>query len=484
MTHEETLQFVGEILRNFSSFSSNVGGLEFYGVTPEFKNVLRTCRDIIGEQPPENIYLRQVYIFLDDHHGKTSIAKALDIEAKMKGIQSFYFDGIAKVTQKDLLDLRESRGAVTLIDGLPESAQQRGTVLERFNALAGRAILFCQPEYQSDARMSEEIQTITLSHVDERPIDKLAWLIGLIRELLRSEMGTVPENLEKVTSQLPAATLMALTKVKLGPRIKELSKFAATCAEMIRFRAESNPNERVTPEDLTGVFLDFFAPPTPGLAPGFRVWVEGEMDSRLLKLVSKLAHAAGCSNLEEGLSITPLGLGREGGTDRISAIVVEKGTRRNKDLFLLDCDEPGRHAKEKLHILEQDSLLLDPQLSCSRCDTEVEIEDFISLSCLDRFYEQHQNYLPEKEIIKYKVPPARRLVVEGPHKDALVEWLEANALFSDVENMFFLFCQIRDRFSLRNPLSQNEMIGWRKRLKVELDPAKHLGNRPKHWPPT
>lgn len=75
----------------------------------------------------------------------------------------------------------------------------------------------------------------------------------------------------------------------------------------------------------------------------------------------------------------------------------------------------------------------------------------------------------------------RRIVVEGVHKEALIEWLEANAEFGDVENVFFLLCNIRDRFSLRNPLSNAEMSAWEKRLQEGLDPYKHLGNRPSHW---
>lgn len=173
----------------------------------------------------------------------------------------------------------------------------------------------------------------------------------------------------------------------------------------------------------------------------------------------------------------------DGGTSRIPTIVVEMGTRRYSDLFLFDCDPPGRSAKEKLQILEQDAILLDPQLSCSRCDTDVEIEDFISLSCLDRFYQQHPDYRPEKELIKYKLPIGRRLVVEGIHKEVLIHWLEANAEFADVENMFYLLCEMRQRFSLRNPLSPKEMSDWKRRLQVDLDTTKHVGNRPSHWSP-
>ncbi|WP_433968302.1 hypothetical protein [Tunturiibacter gelidiferens] len=483
MGRDEALQLVGNMLQDFSSFSSTIGGLEFYGASPEFKNVLRLCNEVLGSASTEDPVQRRAYIFLEQYHGKTSIAKSLDTAAKNRGIQSFYLDGTLGLTQKELKDLRRSRDSLILLDGLPASASQRGTVLERFNALSGRAILFSPSEYHSDANLDAQVQTVRLSHVDDRPLDKIAWLIGLIRELFRNDTSADSGDLVTATTQLPSSALVALSKVSLGPRIKELPELAARCADMMRLRVQLGPRERLGSEDLTGLFLEFYAPPLNTANGGFRLWVEGETDSRLLKLVSKLAYAAKGVDVAESLSILPLGSGRDGGTSKVPEIVVEKSTRRNRDLFLFDCDQPGRNAKEKLQILDQDAVLLEPQLSCSRCDTEVEIEDFVSLSCLDRFYEHHSAYRPEKEIIRYKAPTGRRVVVEGSHKEALMQWLEANAEFADVENMFFLLCEIRDRFSLRNPLSPAEMIAWKRRLQVDLEPLKHLGSRPRHWVP-
>jgi hypothetical protein len=72
-------------------------------------------------------------------------------------------------------------------------------------------------------------------------------------------------------------------------------------------------------------------------------------------------------------------------------------------------------------------------------------------------------------------------VVEGIHKEALIQWLEVNASFEELENIFFMLCEIRNRFSLRIPLSHLEMGTWKKRLQDNFEPGKHLGERPGHW---
>jgi hypothetical protein len=88
---------------------------------------------------------------------------------------------------------------------------------------------------------------------------------------------------------------------------------------------------------------------------------------------------------------------------------------------------------------------------------------------------------PEMEIIKYKPPAARRIVIDGADKESLVAWLEQNASLDDLENLYFILCDIRSRFSLKNSLSIGEMRTWRKTLEEECAVGKHLGNRPKHW---
>jgi hypothetical protein len=88
---------------------------------------------------------------------------------------------------------------------------------------------------------------------------------------------------------------------------------------------------------------------------------------------------------------------------------------------------------------------------------------------------------PEREVIRYKPPVSRRLVVDGADKEQLIQWLDANAALDDLENLLFMLCEVRGRFSLRNLPAMKEKQTWRKRLAEESDPKKHFGNRSEHW---
>jgi hypothetical protein len=114
-------------------------------------------------------------------------------------------------------------------------------------------------------------------------------------------------------------------------------------------------------------------------------------------LVSRLALPVYGIDLSEGLKIIPLGLGRNGGTSKATEIVITQRTKRNRDVFLLDFDDPGTHAQKELETLDQDVLLLDVNLACSRMGGNIEIEDLISIGCLNRFYAEHMDLRPEKE---------------------------------------------------------------------------------------
>jgi hypothetical protein len=470
-----------EMLRSLHSCTKTVGGLDFYGQSREFNDLFQICEDTLALDEKGDAGDRHAHIFLEEHHGKTSIAKALEIEGKAKGIRSFYLDGTIGLTQKTLQEFKGASDVLVIVDGLPEAAPPRTVVLERFRNLGGKAILFASPNFRYDVSLGPTVRSVQLSHVDERPLDKIAWLLGLIRESLASHNDLGTENPADAIALLPVSSLLSLSRISLGVRVKDLTVLAEKFSDLIRLRSDLRPMERLSPEDVMELFLEFYAPPQVRSSSGFRVWVEGDTDTRLFKLVSKLGRAKFNVDLEESLSVVSLGAGRDGGTSKVLSIIVERGTRKNSDLFVFDCDDPGRQAKDKAATLDQDALLLEPKLSCSRCDQEVEIEDFISLSCLDRFYSQNATFRPEKELIKYKEPIGRRLVVEGVHKEALIEWLEANASFEELENIFFMLCEIRSRFALRIPLSHTEMGTWKRRLQDNFDIGKHFGNRPGHW---
>ena len=480
MTPDETARVVEQMLSDFSDFSFNLGGLEFYGNSTELRDLLQLCHDIASLRS-DAASTRKAYLFIEPHHGKSSLAKATEVEAKRNGFAAYRFDGTVNATQKELRDLQANADAIVVVDGVPEVAENRRILLERFNSLKGRSLLFASPQYQADASLDSSVQKLRLCHIDERPLDKLAWLIGLMRESLRDESGILSKPLADSLLQLPARVLTTLSSVALGTKVREFRTLAEHIAQAFLLRAELDPSQPFPQEELAAIFIEFYSPGTSSADLSFRLWVEGESDSRILKLVSRLAKQDRGADLEEGLSIFPLGVGRGGGTSKAIEIVLSHRTRINKDTFLFDSDDAGRHAEKELRTLDQDVVLLEPRLACSRADTDVEVEDFISLSCLDRFYQTYADLRPEKEIIRYKAPPARRIVVDGAHKDVLISWLESNASIADLENLLFVLCGIRRRFSLKGLLSANEMRAWRKRLEEEFDTAKHFGSRPTHW---
>jgi hypothetical protein len=481
MTMAESVESVEAMLRDFAPYLLPLGGLEFYGSSTELRDIIHICQHLSSPQSAPNEDPRKFYIFAEQYHGKTTIAKATDNRAKGNGLASFYLDGVAGASQNELKNLRERRDAIVLLDGMPEVAAKRRILIERFNSLSGKGVLFAPPQFSVDANLDASIPRLRLSHIDHRLIDKLAWIVGEIRERLRGESGAGTEDLSPAITNLPARALLSLASVRLGSRVKDLPDLADKIADALRLQFKVGLEDRVAAEDLAVIFMGFFSPDSTTQEHAFRLWVEGETDCRMLRLVSRLAGEAHAVNFEDGFSILPLGEGREGGASKAAEVVIKERTKRNSDVFMLDFDESGKHAKDELQILDQDVILLDPKLSCSRSDADVEIEDFVSLSCLDRFYDASPALLPEREIIKFKAPMSRRIVVNGADKESLVQWLESNATLTDLENLFLVLCDIRARFSLKNPFPTGEMQVRRKKLEVEFDPAKNFGSSPRRW---
>jgi len=481
METEDIRSIVESLLRDPSLFTCALGGLDFYGHSIEFRDMLQLCSDFSKGENTASAP-GKAYIFLHDAHGKTSLAKALSAETAALGGKVVRLEGTAGVAAKELLDLQKNGDVLVVVDGVPEASGLRSTVLERFNSLRGRAVLFARPEYISDASLKAEFPVVTLSHVDFRLVDKIAWLIGLIREYLRDEAGiTLEADIADALRFLPLNAMISLSGVPVGPKLSQLGTLAVKIGQALQLRAGLQSETPLPESELGTIFVEFHSSGQSQVPSEFRLWVEGESDSRLLKLVSRRALQVHGVDLEQGLAIIPLGLGREGGTGKVADIVVAGHTKRNRDIFLLDADEPGRHAKEELEILDQEAVLLDSNIACSRVEPEVEIEDFISIGCLDRFYAAHPQLRPEKEIIRYKTPASRRLVVDGVDKEALILWLEENASLDDLENLMFVLCEVRSRFSLRNLPAMKDRQTWRKRLMSECSPEKHFGNRTGQW---
>ncbi|MEZ5399217.1 MAG: hypothetical protein R2729_06070 [Bryobacteraceae bacterium] len=481
MTHADVSLAADLFAGGVSSIAHAVGGLEFYGYSAEFRDLITLCRDFTLAESREVGVAKKAYVFLPDAHGKTSLAKAMVVQASSNGVKAFRFDGTAGATAKELKDLQMQQGVLIVVDGLPESSQPRSLLLERFNSLKGDGVLFAEPEYASDASLKPDITWISLPHVDERYPDKVAWIVGLLLELLRDEAGVVPDDCINAVQSLANSAFMTLCRPRLGEKISNIRDLAEKIAQAIQLTLGLGSAPSISDEVLASLFVEFHSSGIPRSPAGFRLWVEGESDSRLLYLVCQLALPAHGIDLGQGLTIIPLGSGRDGGTSKATEIVVNQRTKRNRDVFLLDYDDPGRHTRQELETLDQDVLLLDVKLACSRMDDDVEIEDLINVGCLDRFYADHPSLRPEREIIRYKAPMSRRLVVNGVDKETLIEWLERNARLEDLENVMFMLCEARSRFSLKNLPAMKDKQGWKKRLTEEVNQDKCLGKRSDQW---
>jgi hypothetical protein len=103
-----------------------------------------------------------------------------------------------------------------------------------------------------------------------------------------------------------------------------------------------------------------------------------------------------------------------------------------------------------------------------------EIEDLVSLACVDRFYESKLDLLPEAEYLMYGSDERRRLVVRGADKDQFVLWMQANATIDEVQNLIRLVKHIRSMFGLAG----GEEVP-RQFVATALSDGCRLGRRPK-----
>jgi hypothetical protein len=366
---------------DISSFAHPLGGLEFYGHSPEFRDLINLCWDFTFTESREMDTAKKAYVFLPPAHGKSSLAKAMVLQASSNGLKALRFDGTVGTTVRELKDLQAQPGVLVVVDGLPEPSQPRSLLLDRFNSLKGAGVLFAEPGYASDAGLKPEITAIAMPHVDERYPDKVAWVLGLLLESLRDEAGAVPDDYMHAVRSLAKGAFMTLCRPRLGAKLSNIRALAEKISETIQLTVGLSSARLISDEDLASIFIEFHSSGSAQSAFGFRLWVEGESDSRLLHLVRRLALPVHGIDLSQGLAIVPLGSGRDGGTSKATEIVVNQRTKRNRDVFLLDCDEPGRHAQQELETLDQDVMLLDVKLACSRMTDNVEIEDLMRRTC-------------------------------------------------------------------------------------------------------
>lgn len=478
-------------LIDIAPFTRRLGGLEFYGTSTEFDEVFKLFEEFVASLDPASASSaddagRKKIVFLERHHGKTTLAKALCNEIGEKISTLRLFDGTAGQSWNELRQLEDAELACVIIDDLPVGIHPRRKAVNLISSFAGHLILLTRPEYRAAEGLVAIHDKVVLSHVDDRIEDKACWLIGLLWEVLRAPGGNPPDDARALLRKIPADTFAVLCENPFGDRVACLEELAQNIVEALSIESTGDATLGADPNLLLRPFFAFYSGGgTQEQSAGFRVWVEGDTDVNILAVTAELGGALYGMDLKGGLDIRPLGSDREGGTLHIPEIVAQHNANKNRDLFLLDNDEAGRQAEKKLKVLNQSVKLLPKEFLRKQPSTdsslEIEIEDLVSLDCLDRFYTGHPELTPEYEGLYYKDPPIRRLVVNGTDKDRLVEWLKENAKFEDMERVVYLLCELRHHFGLAGPKSSSEMSAWRNEICQLGHHSSSSGLRPHPW---
>lgn len=491
-TPQDSLEtIIEQALIDIKPFTRALGGLEFYGASPSFNELFNLFEEFLppidphSARAPEDMP-RKIIVFLERYHGKTTLAKSLFNEIRNRISNARLYDGTVGHSWNELRKLKSDEEAYVIIDDLPESVAARRTAEQHASAFQGWMLLLTRPEYMVDARLAGITERITLSHVDRRVEDKVCWLVGLLWEELRAAGGLVSDEACATLQRIPAKTLATICEAPFGEKVRCLGTFAQHVAETLLIALPAEETGPLDTNELLKAFVAFYSPNGPSeYGAGYRVWVEGETDVEILKLAGKLATARLGTELTAGLAFRPLGGGREGGTSNITEVVVQHNTNKNRDLFVLDNDAPGRLAEGKLKTLNQSTKLLPKEFLRKHPSTdsslEIEIEDLISLDCLDRFFIKNPNLTPEYEGLYYKTPSFRRLVIQGRDKDRFIDWLKGNAEFEDLERVCFLLCEIRQHFGLAAPKGGSEMKAWCEEICRFDHRSSSSGLRPQPW---
>ena len=489
MDETTSQRVVEEACESIDAFSWLVGGLVLYGCTPEWIELrqgitefIATCANTPREDPEGS---QRLACFVPAGHGKTTIARLVKREIHSHRDVHLVVDGLTGSWQT-LRQAAEQPGSCFIVDGLPSDTASRSTTFGRLGQIKGDLLLLADPIHELD-KGTEGLEHLSLRHVDLRPADKACWLLGLIWEEARAREAQGGQEADSIVRRLPKPCMIALCdSYALEQRISNLTGFARSLVDRIVVDGLGSPQAELDAGAFLEVSLPLLRESETGRGPDrYHVWTEGETDVTILSLASRLAAGRLNGGLLEGLEIVATGMGREGGTTNMISVVMERRTHKSRDLFLLDNDPPGRRAKEILKDLDQRTMLL-PEVFCRKQGAcadmvEVEIEDLISLSCIDRFFEARRDLTPEYEGLHYGSPEKRHLVVRGADKGALVDWLCDNASYEDLERVTFVLCEIRQNLGLPIPIPRNETRAWRDRLCGDAHPSSGAGLRPLPW---
>ena len=387
-----------------------------------------------------------------------------------------YIEATRNIAANEVRKASEDGCTFLVLDGLPTAQSHRVQILTRVIQANIHTILFCDPAYIEDAALLPFGAKFVVQHLDERAIDKLALILGYAREVLHQERFDRSGTENRLLS-LTGPTLTALTTaIRCGDNAAMLPQIGERLGALLQVRSTLSHAIDIDISDILSLFEPLIGNiPAASSSRVHRLWVEGDTDLRMFQLAAALADNNG--RLLAGLELRFIGTaGRGGGTSRLAETIAREQTSPEWDLFLFDNDSSGRAAGELVSKLGQRSLILPQPLATNSWLGDFEIEDLVSVDCLDRFYESETDLLPEAEYLVYGNAERRRLVVRGIDKERFVTWMKSNASSDDVQNIIRLLKYIRSLHGL----AYGEEIPKDFTATI-LNHSCRFGRRPKPW---
>lgn len=490
-SHHSSETFFDRAVAVRESAGFGLGGLEFFGVSDEFRNIKNLCDDFIDHASKSTKEVARLSptkfaVLLEPGNGKTTMAKAVvnDLSAKNIPITMVAHSSDWK---KLVLPIDLSQRSITcaVIDDLPEEIGKRSTALEKIAEWPDPVILFTSSNYKFDEGMSVFSEIVRLSPIDDRIEDKTVWLLCLL--LTEAEVRWTSDSNTTATmlNRIPPEAFEACVELlSWAGHLHDLDNLAARILDRLDLLSISGDEKILPNRDLYKCFRRMTEDPPSDQqdALNYRIWVEGVSDKVLLELATRLAQEKDGINYLKGLLIEIME-----GTTSLSSILRDNQISSERDFFLFDNDDDGQRARDQLKKLDHNTDVLPQYFLRKSIPTDrhldIEIEDLINIDLIDKFYKENREYIPEFEGLYYKGQKVRRLVVKGEDKGSFVEWIVKNAHFEDLERIFYVFCLARNRFPLPGKKTDKEMKAWRTTLCDPSHRSSNLGLRPEPWWP-
>ena len=366
-------------------------------MSDKFYALMNLCEEAAGPISASEP-TRRICISLPQGHGKTCLARAVERAARSNGLLTArYIDGTRNIAANEIRKAKEDGCILLVLDGLPITQSHRSQLLTRVVQAYVHAILFCDPAYIEDSALVTFGAKFVVQHVDEWAIDKLALILGYAREVLHQERFERSGTEDRLLSLSGSALTALTTTIRCGDKAAMLPKLGEQLGALLQIRSALNNVKHIEIRDLLKLLQPFIGNiPSPSSLRVHRLLVEGDTDLRLFQLAAALADST--RRLLAGLELRLIGTaGRGGGTSQLAETIAREQTSPEWYLFLFDNDSSGRAARDLVSKLGQRFLILPQPLATNSWLDDFEIEDLVSVDCVDRFYESETNLLPEAE---------------------------------------------------------------------------------------